>query len=126
MTGRLPITQAAIRVRPNYGLAYGRSGLCLRERGATTIRQLTITRRPFGSTRNMPMAYRNRGDAYRKTEQLDKAIVDYTEAIRLNPKYDDAYYNRGLTYQRKGDKQKAEEDFAKAKMLGYKPDGKDR
>lgn len=33
----------------------------------------------------------------------DRAIAEYNEAIRLNPKYAKANYNRGIAYNRKGD-----------------------
>ena len=39
--------------------------------------------------------YNNRGYAYRGKGDMDRAIADYTEAIRLDPKYAIAYYNRG-------------------------------
>ena len=58
-------------------------------------------------------------EAYR-TGDYDKAIADYTAAIRLKPDYANAYYNRGAVYEKKGDKAKAAEDFAQAKKLGYK------
>ena len=32
-------------------------------------------------------AYDNSGDAYHKNGDYDNAIIDYTEAIRLDPKY---------------------------------------
>jgi tetratricopeptide (TPR) repeat protein len=51
----------------------------------------------------------------------DKAIADFTEAIRLDPKAADAYYNRGNAYGHKGDTEKAKADFDQAKRLGYKP-----
>jgi tetratricopeptide (TPR) repeat protein len=50
-----------------------------------------------------------------------QAIADYTEAIRLDPKYALAYNNRGNAYEKKGEKLKAAEDFARAKQLGLKP-----
>ena len=51
---------------------------------------------------------------------MDKAIADYTEAIRLNPACLTPYYLRGKACQQKDDKAKAEADFAQAKRLGYK------
>lgn len=54
---------------------------------------------------------------------VDRAIADYDEAIRVSPKCGRAYNSRGLAYQQKGDHLKAEADFAKARELGYKPEG---
>ena len=56
---------------------------------------------------------------------LDKAIADYTEAIRLNPELELAYFGRGLAYEAKGVTTKAEADFAQAKKLRYKPRSSD-
>ena len=57
---------------------------------------------------------------YLKKGDFDKAIADFSEAIRLNPKLTLAYWGRGSAYQNKGEVAKAEEDFAQAKRLGYK------
>ena len=40
-------------------------------------------------------AYNNRGNAYRETGDLDKAIQDFNTAIDLNTEYAKAYNNRG-------------------------------
>ena len=50
---------------------------------------------------------------------FDKAMADYSEAIRLRPDYAAAYHERGIACRNKGDFDKAQEDFAKAKELGY-------
>ena len=47
----------------------------------------------------------------------DKAIADYTEAIRLNPKYALCYSNRGFAYDNKGDHDKAIADYTEAIRL---------
>jgi hypothetical protein len=39
--------------------------------------------------------------------QLDNAIKDYDEAIRLDPKYTDAFFNRGFAWTVKKDYDKA-------------------
>jgi hypothetical protein len=57
------------------------------------------------------LAYSSRGSAYVTKGDLDRAIVDYTEAIRLYPKYAEAYYNRGTAYATKGDRESAVGDF---------------
>ena len=50
-----------------------------------------------------------------------KAIADYSEAVRLDPKYALAYNGRGLAYSQQGETRKADEDFARAKELGFRP-----
>jgi len=50
----------------------------------------------------------------------DRAIVDYSKAIELDPKYADAYYNRGIAYKRKGNLDQAIADYSKAIELDPK------
>ena len=56
------------------------------EQRANTTRPLPTSPRPSGSTRSMPWRITNRGFAYEEKGDHDKAIADYTEAIRLDPK----------------------------------------
>jgi tetratricopeptide (TPR) repeat protein len=48
------------------------------------------------------------------------AIADYSKAIELNPKYDDAYNNRGIAKFQLRDKNGACSDWNKANELGNK------
>jgi tetratricopeptide (TPR) repeat protein len=47
----------------------------------------------------------------------EKAIKNYTEAIRLGPNFADAYYNRGNAYRRRGENDKAISDYTEAIRL---------
>ncbi len=53
------------------------------------------------------MAYNDKGDN-------DRAIEDYTQAIRINQKYTIAYNNRGLAYYKKGYDDRAIGDYSQA------------
>ena len=62
-------------------------------------------------------AHGNRGLAYSNKSEYDKAIKDYTEAIRLDPELAMAYGNRGLAYAKKGEYDKSIEDCTVAIRL---------
>jgi len=62
----------------------------------------------------------NRGIEYRGKGDNDRAIADYDEAIRLEPKYALAYRNRGLVYSDKGDNDRAIADYDEAIRLDPK------
>ena len=53
--------------------------------------------------KNLSIAFNNRGNGYRAKGDNDKAIADYTQAIRLDPKYSYPYNGRGNAYQDKKD-----------------------
>ncbi len=75
---------------------------------------VTPDRAISGTNRNRAVTYNNRGNTYSDKGDFDRAIEDYTEAIRLNPKYDKAFYNRGLAYSKKGDHDRAMKDYSEA------------
>jgi lipoprotein NlpI len=52
---------------------------------------------------NVEISYFYRGNAYSDKADYDRAIEDYTQAIRLNPKDTHALFNRGNTYRVKRD-----------------------
>ena len=64
--------------------------------------------------------YCNRGNAYSDRGDYDRAISDYTQAIKIDPNCALAYYNRGNSYKDKGDFDQAVRDYNKA--IEIKPD----
>jgi hypothetical protein len=70
------------------------------------------------------ISYVNRGLAYRDKGDTDRAIANYTEAIRLDPKYANAYVNRGLVYEKLADVARARADFNAT--LGLTQNGTER
>jgi tetratricopeptide (TPR) repeat protein len=69
---------------------------------------------------NRGWIYHNRGVAYDSNGEHDRAIADYDEAIRLDPKNADTYVNRGLAYDRKGEHDRAIADYDEAIRLNPK------
>ena len=67
----------------------------------TSTRPSLTSRRPSGSIRSMLRRITTGAVAYGRKGELDKAIADYTEAIRLDPKHAQAYYDRGGAYKRR-------------------------
>src|SRR5206468_2122896 len=59
----------------------------------------------------------DRGAAYHAKGDLERAIADYDQAIRLNPKLAEPYNNRGSAYQRKGDFARASSDYGEVTKL---------
>jgi lipoprotein NlpI len=70
--------------------------------------------------RNLAIAYYSRGLAYYDKGDDDRAIAEYNEAIRLDPKFAYAYSNRGLAYDHKGDLERASPDYNEAIRLDPK------
>ena len=61
-----------------------------------------------------------KGKALLGDHQGDYAIVEFDEAVRLDPKYAQAYIDRGLAYSRKGDPDHAIADYDEAIRLDPK------
>jgi Flp pilus assembly protein TadD len=62
----------------------------------------------------------SRGFAYGARGDIERAIAEYTEAIRFDPRYPIAYNNRGVAYGAKGDNDHAIADYTEAIRLDSK------
>jgi tetratricopeptide (TPR) repeat protein len=62
-----------------------------------------------------------RGWAYHSKRDYEKAIADYTEAIRLDPNNASVYRMRAEAYRAKGESGKAKADLARAEVIELSP-----
>lgn len=65
----------------------------------------------------LPFVYAERALAYREKNQLDQAIRDYTEAIRLNPRNNGTYFSRGRVLEKTGKIDEAVRDYTESIRL---------
>ena len=72
---------------------------------------LDLLNRGISENNSVSILYNFRALIWSFKGEDDKAIVDYTSAIDLAPKYHEAYSNRARAWARKGEFQKAIEDY---------------
>lgn len=60
---------------------------------------------------DLAVTFTHRGDTYLQKNDYDRAIADYTDAIRNNPNYGRAWSSRGMAYRSNGDLDRAVKDF---------------
>jgi tetratricopeptide (TPR) repeat protein len=66
--------------------------------------------------------YDNRAIELRQQGEFDRAIADYTAALRIDAELTGAYTGRGLAYEGKAEAEKAKADYRKALTLEQKYD----
>jgi tetratricopeptide (TPR) repeat protein len=64
--------------------------------------------------RDLAAAFTVRGRAYRAKGALDRAIADYTEAIKIDPTYGFAFYSRGIALFNKTEFDRAIADYTES------------
>ena len=70
-----------------------------------------------GTPDRQAAAFLGRGEAYWLNGEQERAINDWGEAIRFNPKNGAAYNNRGTAYFERGEYRKAFADYEKAAVF---------
>lgn len=95
--------------------------VCSDARGASKVAACTrvIASGQLGRSQ-LPIAYNLRGVGYGQMDDYDRAIADYSTAIRLDPKNSFPYNNRGNAYRAKDDPDRAIADFSSAIRLNPK------
>ena len=99
---------------------------CEGEDGATLAQRIegcsSVIKAGRESGEKLAEAFNNRGIAYRGKGELDRAIQDYGEAIKLNGKLASLYNNRGVAYDHKGEFDRAIQDYEQAIKLKPSPE----
>src|SRR6267143_659798 len=70
-----------------------------------------------GNPKNLALAYRFRGLAYKHLGQREQALRDFLEFIRIDPQLDLGYYDAGVIYSRTNRYQEAVEAMTRAIAL---------
>ena len=84
------------------------------------IKQLTVAlsvAKPNKAALDPATIYFYRGNAYYNQKEYDRAIEDYNQALKLNPKLVAAFNNRGIAYGNKGEYDRAIADYNQALKL---------
>jgi len=103
----------ALKINPNYALAYSNRGLARydlgNKQGAIDDYNQALNIDP-----NNSYDYNNRGIARYDLGDKQGAIDDYNQALNIDPNYINAYYGRGIVRYDLGDKQGAIDDYNQA------------
>jgi tetratricopeptide (TPR) repeat protein len=90
-------------------------GWCEGEDGATPDQRIAgcsaVIKAGRDKGEKLAEAFNHRGLAYRLKGDIERAIQDYSQAIRIHPKFAMAYNNRGVAYDKKGEYERATQDF---------------
>ncbi len=94
--------------------------LTVRQIGGAIFRWLTGSEPVDEFTTTVAITYAARGREYQAKGDYDRAIADFTDAIRLDPKNSMAYFGRGDSYEGNGDYDRAIADLDEAIRLDPK------
>ena len=71
----------------------------------------------FASIRSNAIARNNRANTFRNSGDIERAVADYDEAVRLDPNYAVAYMNRGSAQYEAKNYDRALADFEAALQI---------
>lgn len=83
------------------------------------LREIEAQTQAIWSASNKAEAYYQRGLNYKGIGNQEGSIVDFSEAIRINPNHAQAHYQRGLAYSELGKKKQAVQDLREAAKLFF-------
>lgn len=106
----------AIRLLPNYSMAYNNRGNRWRAK-KDLDKALADYNKAIQLDPKNAFAHNNRGLIYDDRKQFDLALTDYSRAIELDPTYFTAYLNRGDLLRNRGDYDRAGADYQKATLI---------
>ncbi len=93
---------------------------CEEKEGEEAIAACTRAIEAGPKSKNISMVYFNRAVEWNAAKDYDRAIADYSEAIKLNPQYREAFNNRGNSYRSKRDLDLAIADYDSAIKINPK------
>jgi len=122
MTRFAPVLSGLALIAAVHGAAAQDSAdVCFRDSGEVAIAACT---RAIQSGRfngpTLATFFNNRAIEYRQLGDYDRAIADYSQAIRIDANFTGAYTGRGLAYEGKGETAKAKAEYQKALTVPQK------
>lgn len=91
------------------GVYYSRTG--------ELVKALTSFDRCIANDYQYMEAYMEKGFIFYDTQQADKAIEIFNQAIEIRPTYADAFYWLGKTHEQKGDQENAIKDYQRSLVI---------
>ncbi|UCD83828.1 MAG: tetratricopeptide repeat protein [Deltaproteobacteria bacterium] len=107
----------AVRLNPRYSSAWNNLEIAMKKK--ELLKQQGIIN--GGASSEIPpdsvLGHFYRGIAFQQKGELDKAVTEYQEVLKIDPEYFDAYINLGLAYFKLGDNDQAINEFSQALKL---------
>lgn len=111
--------EQALRLDPNYALAYFNKGFVLEDlecpEEALDAYEETLRLDP-----NHKPAYKNRAYLLITFKRYEEALAAYEQALRLDPNDGDAYFGKGLALEKLDRKDEAQQAYRRAHQLGHR------